>query len=168
MQCQKLKTYMETGRVVFLPYPGYPAQSHAAEAGVSAGSPGRAGRILIRAHWVLQPLSVRRTAGGYELIAGERRLRAAAQAGLTEVPCILLQMDDEESGIAALVENLQRQGSGLCGGGYGHCRADAGPESFPGADGKAPGKEPKQRGQQAAAPAPREEDSGCHPGGGAH
>ena len=63
----------------------------------------------IRAHGVLQPLSVRRTAGGYELIAGERRLRAAAQAGLTEVPCILLQMDDQESGIAALVENLQRQ-----------------------------------------------------------
>ena len=46
---------------------------------------------------------------GYELVAGERRLRAALLAGLTEVPCIVMQMDDRESGLAALVENLQRQ-----------------------------------------------------------
>ena len=108
MQCQKLKTYMETGRVVFLPIrairpnPMQPRRVFRPEALDELAE-------SIRAHGVLQPLSVRRTAGGYELIAGERRLRAAAQAGLTEVPCILLQMDDQESGIAALVENLQRQ-----------------------------------------------------------
>ena len=108
MQCQKLKTYMETGRVVFLPIravrpnPMQPRRVFRPEALDELAE-------SIRAHGVLQPLSVRRTAGGYELIAGERRLRAAAQAGLTEVPCILLQMDDRESGIAALVENLQRQ-----------------------------------------------------------
>ena len=42
-------------------------------------------------------------------MAGERRLRAALLAGLSEVPCIVMQMDDRESGLAALVENLQRQ-----------------------------------------------------------
>ena len=46
---------------------------------------------------------------GYELIAGERRLRAAQKAGLTEIPCIVMQMDDTESCLAAMIENLQRQ-----------------------------------------------------------
>ena len=63
----------------------------------------------IAEHGILQPLSVRRVGTGYELVAGERRLRAAMLAGLTEVPCIVMQMDDRESGLAALVENLQRQ-----------------------------------------------------------
>lgn len=108
MQCQKLKTYMETGRVVFLPIRGIrpnPMQPR------KVFRPEALDELCesIRQHGVLQPLSVRRTSGGYELIAGERRLRAAAQAGLTEVPCIILQMDDQESGIAAMVENLQRQ-----------------------------------------------------------
>ena len=63
----------------------------------------------IRCHGIVQPLSVRRTAAGYELIAGERRLRAAQAAGLSEIPCIVMSMDDAESGLVALVENLQRQ-----------------------------------------------------------
>jgi ParB family chromosome partitioning protein len=63
----------------------------------------------IRRHGILQPLSVRRTGINYELIAGERRLRAAQLAGLTEIPCIVMSMDDKESGMAALIENLQRQ-----------------------------------------------------------
>ena len=63
----------------------------------------------IRQHGILQPLSVRRVGTSYELIAGERRLRAAQIAGLTEIPCIVMNMDDQESGLAAMVENLQRQ-----------------------------------------------------------
>ncbi len=63
----------------------------------------------IREYGVLTPLSVRRREGGYELIAGERRLRAARMAGLGEVPCLVLDVDLEESGLIALVENLQRQ-----------------------------------------------------------
>lgn len=63
----------------------------------------------IAQHGMLQPLTVRRQNGGYELIAGERRLRAAKLAGLTEVPCLLLSLTEEQSGLAALVENLQRQ-----------------------------------------------------------
>ena len=58
---------------------------------------------------ILQPLTVRRTEGRWELIAGERRLRAGILAGLTEIPCIVMNMDDKESGMTALVENLQRQ-----------------------------------------------------------
>ena len=58
---------------------------------------------------ILQPLTVRRIPGGYELIAGERRLRAARLAGLQEVPCILFRADEEESAMLAMVENLQRR-----------------------------------------------------------
>ncbi len=108
MQCQKLKTYMETGRVIFLPArairpnPAQPRKvfNHDALAELADS---------IRQHGILQPLSVRRVGTGYELIAGERRLRAAQIAALTEIPCIVMNMDDRESGMAAMVENLQRQ-----------------------------------------------------------
>ena len=108
MQCQKLKTYMETGRVVFLPArsirpnPAQPRKVFRPEALEELSE-------SIQRHGILQPLSVRRSGLGYELIAGERRLRAAQMAGLTEIPCIIMQMDDRESGMAAMIENLQRQ-----------------------------------------------------------
>ena len=108
MQCQKLKTYMETGRVVFLPSrvirpnPAQPRKNFDPDALTELAN-------SIREHGILQPLSVRRMEGFYELIAGERRLRAAQMAGLTEIPCLLMTMTDAESGIAAMVENLQRQ-----------------------------------------------------------
>ncbi len=63
----------------------------------------------IRERGVLQPLLVRRVGEGYELIAGERRFRAAAEAGLSEVPVILMEATDHEALELALVENLQRQ-----------------------------------------------------------
>ncbi len=64
----------------------------------------------IKVHGVLQPLAVRRTPGGkYELIAGERRLRAAKLAGLTSVPIIIRDADNLESLELALVENIQRE-----------------------------------------------------------
>ena len=58
---------------------------------------------------ILQPLTVRRGEDGYELIAGERRLRAAKLAGLREVPCLAVRSDEEESALLSLIENLQRQ-----------------------------------------------------------
>ena len=58
---------------------------------------------------VLQPLSVRRTRQGWELIAGERRLRAAQLAGLATVPCLPVEADGETSALLALVENIQRR-----------------------------------------------------------
>ena len=64
----------------------------------------------IRQYGVLNPLTVRRIAnGGYELVAGERLLRAARVAGLTDVPCLLINADGEDSSVIALVENLQRR-----------------------------------------------------------
>lgn len=58
---------------------------------------------------ILQPLSVRHTTAGWELIAGERRLRAAELAGLASVPCLPVEADDNASALLALVENLQRK-----------------------------------------------------------
>ena len=63
----------------------------------------------ISQHGILQPLTVRRSAQGWELIAGERRLRAAKLVGLETVPCIETPVSDEESALLALVENLQRR-----------------------------------------------------------
>ena len=64
----------------------------------------------MRAHGVLEPIVVRtRKAGGYEIIAGERRWRAAQRAGLLEVPIHVREMDDRAAFEAALVENLQRE-----------------------------------------------------------
>lgn len=58
---------------------------------------------------ILQPLTVRRIGSNeFELIAGERRLRASIMAGLKKVPCIIIRCDDRQSAIFALIENLQR------------------------------------------------------------
>lgn len=64
----------------------------------------------IREHGILQPLTVRRMPDGkWELISGERRLRAARMAKLDTVPCIPIRVDDMESSLLALIENLQRR-----------------------------------------------------------
>ena len=63
----------------------------------------------IREHGILQPLSVRRRGEGWELVAGERRLRAAKLAGLATVPCLAVEAGDAEASLLALVENLQRR-----------------------------------------------------------
>lgn len=63
----------------------------------------------IATNGILQPLTVRRLSQTeYELVAGERRLRAAVLAGLTKVPCVLIKCTDKESAIFALLENIQR------------------------------------------------------------
>ncbi len=63
----------------------------------------------IRSYGILNPITVRLRSGRYELVAGERRWRAARLAGLREVPCILLDVNMEDAGLIALVENLQRK-----------------------------------------------------------
>ena len=63
----------------------------------------------IKKRGVLQPLLVRQLGDGYELIAGERRLRASTAAGLSEVPVIIMEANDNDSLEVALVENLQRE-----------------------------------------------------------
>jgi ParB family chromosome partitioning protein len=62
----------------------------------------------VKNHGVLQPLVVRAVQDGYQLIAGERRLRAAREAGLTEVPVHVVEFNDQQVFEAALVENIQR------------------------------------------------------------
>ncbi len=108
MSLIRKKGLFESNRVLFLPIasvvpnPSQP-RKHFSQEGMNELA------ASIREHGVLQPLSVRKTDSGYELISGERRLRASKLAGLTEVPCILVNVDSEGSSLLALVENLQRR-----------------------------------------------------------
>ena len=64
----------------------------------------------IKQYGVIQPINVRRMSGNnYELVAGERRLRAAVMAGLKEIPAIVINVSDNDSAVMALIENLQRE-----------------------------------------------------------
>ena len=64
----------------------------------------------ISTYGVLQPISVRHINGaGYELVAGERRLRACKIAGLSTIPAIVVDITDHDSAVLAMIENLQRQ-----------------------------------------------------------
>jgi len=63
----------------------------------------------IRNNGVLQPILVRRVQGGYELVAGERRFRASARAGLKEIPALVCTLEETESMKLALLENIQRE-----------------------------------------------------------
>jgi ParB family chromosome partitioning protein len=63
----------------------------------------------IEGHGVIQPLIVRASGEGYELVAGERRWRAAKKAGLKEVPCLIREITDEENILIALIENMMRE-----------------------------------------------------------
>ena len=65
--------------------------------------------ISIKEHGVIQPIIVRNVKGKYEIIAGERRYKASALAGLTKIPAIIRDLDDKESSKVALLENLQRK-----------------------------------------------------------
>ena len=102
------KGLYDSGRVLFLPVediapnPGQPrTQFSQPELEELVGS--------IRSMGLLQPLTVRRGEHGWELVAGERRLRAAKLAGLRQVPCLSVQADGQTSSLFALVENLQRR-----------------------------------------------------------
>ncbi len=68
--------------------------------------------ISIRMNGILQPITVRETEQGYELVSGERRLRASKLAGLSSVPCIVVEVNALKSAVFALIENLQRQNLG--------------------------------------------------------
>lgn len=70
--------------------------------------------LSIAENGILQPLTVRRISQSeYELVTGERRLRAAALAGLRKVPCVVIRCSDKESAVYALLENLQRADLGM-------------------------------------------------------
>ncbi|MBQ6323324.1 MAG: ParB/RepB/Spo0J family partition protein [Bacilli bacterium] len=65
--------------------------------------------VSIKEHGVIQPIIVRKVNEKYEIIAGERRYKASALAGLTKIPAIIRDLDDKESSKVALLENLQRK-----------------------------------------------------------
>ncbi len=108
MQFLRKKGLFESNKVLYLPIstlapnPAQPRQ-HFSQQGLEELSES------IAQHGILQPLSVRRCPSGYELISGERRLRAARMAGLSEVPCIIVNVDPQESSLLALIENVQRR-----------------------------------------------------------
>ena len=108
MQLLRKKGILDSTRVLFLPVssilpnPNQPRR-HFSEAELEELA------SSIRALGLLQPLTVRRREGSWELVAGERRLRAAKLAGLDEVPCLSIQADSQSTSLLALVENLQRR-----------------------------------------------------------
>ncbi len=66
--------------------------------------------VSIRTNGILQPINVRKLQDGkYELISGERRLRAARMVGITKLPCVVMDVSDEQSALFAIIENVQRQ-----------------------------------------------------------
>ncbi len=66
--------------------------------------------VSIRTNGILQPINVRKLQDGkYELISGERRLRAARMVGVTKLPCVVMDVSDEQSALFAIIENVQRQ-----------------------------------------------------------
>lgn len=65
-------------------------------------------RQSIAEHGVISPISVRKVDDHYQIIAGERRYRAARLAGLREIPCVIMSTDEQKSALIALVENIQR------------------------------------------------------------
>ena len=102
------KGIFDTGRVLFLPVDAiYPNPNQPRRQFHQADLDELASSILHLG--VLQPLTVRRCDGAWELVAGERRLRAARLAGLREVPCLSIQADSQSSSLLAVVENLQRR-----------------------------------------------------------
>lgn len=60
-------------------------------------------------HGVIQPIVLRKKDRGYEIVAGERRWRAAIKAGLSEVPCLVRELSDEQNMLIAIIENMQRE-----------------------------------------------------------
>jgi ParB family chromosome partitioning protein len=102
------KGIYDTGRVLFLPVDAISPNPNQPRRQFSQPELEELAHS-IQALGILQPLTVRRRDGAWELVAGERRLRAARLAGLTQVPCLSIQADSQSSSLLALVENVQRR-----------------------------------------------------------
>lgn len=63
----------------------------------------------IEEHGIIQPIVVRKKKAGFEIVAGERRWRAAMKAELSEVPCLIRELSDEQNMLIAIIENMQRE-----------------------------------------------------------
>ncbi len=63
----------------------------------------------IKEHGIIQPVVLRSTDGGYEIVAGERRWRAARKAGIKKLPCVIKELTDEQNMLVSIIENMQRE-----------------------------------------------------------
>lgn len=109
MPFNRKRGLFESNRVYFLPVSSIVPNPHQPRTRFSPEGLAELSSSIAQ-HGVLQPLSVRKLTGGrYELISGERRLRASRMAGLDTVPCILVSASGLESSLLALIENLQRR-----------------------------------------------------------
>lgn len=63
----------------------------------------------IKEHGIIQPVVLRTIQGGYEIVAGERRWRAARKAGIKKIPCVIKELSDEQNMLVAIIENMQRE-----------------------------------------------------------
>jgi ParB family chromosome partitioning protein len=109
MRHVKKRGLFETGQVVYLKIGEISADRETPHRDMPPG----AMRELVSSvskYGVLQPVAVKRADAGYKLISGERRLRAAVLAGLEELPCIVMDVSEQESAALVLVDNLQRRG----------------------------------------------------------
>ena len=102
------KGFLDGGRILFLPVEGIVPNPYQPRR-VFDQEELNALAQSIQAVGLLQPLTVRKVGGVWELVAGERRLRAAKLAGLEQVPCLPIQADGQASSLLALVENVQRK-----------------------------------------------------------
>ncbi len=96
------ETVQELAITEVRPNPGQPRQSFSEPAMEELAE-------SVRHHGILQPILVRPVEGGFEIVAGERRYRAAKMANLTKIPAIVRDLDPEEVAEIALIENLQRE-----------------------------------------------------------
>lgn len=108
MRLTKRKGHFETGRIIYIPVSSIVPNPNQPRTRFTDENLQELARS-IKEHGILQPLTVRKLSGQYELVSGERRLRSATLAGLTQVPCLLVHMTDQTSSVMALVENIQRK-----------------------------------------------------------
>lgn len=112
MEALKVKMLDERHRIVEIPIDTIKPNPYQPRRYFEPGALDELASSIIE-YGVLQPINVRRIGGGYELIAGERRLRACKLIGLQTVPAIINSMKDDDSALVALLENLQREDLGF-------------------------------------------------------
>lgn len=104
---RNVQTVKELGKVVEVPINAISANSDQPRKNFDAEELTKLAKSISQ-DGIIQPLIIRKAQSGYELVSGERRLRAAKMAGFRSVPCVVVDISDKRSAVIALVENIQR------------------------------------------------------------
>lgn len=104
---KSVQTVKELGKVVEVPINVISANSDQPRKNFDAEELTKLAKSISQ-DGIIQPLIIRKAQSGYELVSGERRLRAAKMAGFRSVPCVVVDISDKRSAVIALVENIQR------------------------------------------------------------